>query len=145
MSNEPATACAMSIGVLSAQTCAKIATIRYYERIGLMPEAARRPSGHRVYDAGSAKRLGFIRRSRELGFSVKQIRELLSLVDGGHLTCAEVKSVTLDHLGDVKRKLTDLRKIERVLSVMADSCAGNKTPDCPIVEVLYSNAGPASR
>ena len=134
-----------TIGQLSMRTGCNIETIRYYERIALMPEPARSAGGHRIYGGDLLKRLGFIRRSRELGFSIDQIRELLALVDGGDLTCAEVKGVTLDHLDEVRRKLADLRKIERVLGEMAKACDGGTTPDCPIVEALYSSAGPAKR
>jgi len=134
-----------TIGQLSKRTGCNIETIRYYERVALMPEPARSAGGHRIYDGNLLKRLGFIRRSRELGLSIGQIRELLALVDGGDLTCAEVKGVTLDHLEDVRRKLADLRKIERVLNDMAKACAGETTPDCTIIEALYSGSDAAKR
>ena len=79
-----------SIGQLAERTSVNLETIRYYERIGLMPAPPRTEGGHRVYDRNHLKRLGLIRRSRELGFSIEEIRALLRLVDGGDYTCAEV-------------------------------------------------------
>lgn len=82
-------------------------------------------------------RLSFVRRSRELGFSLDEIRGLLQLVDGGRYSCAEVKAITLDHLADVRRKITDLRRLERTLADVAGKCRGGKVPDCPVIEALF--------
>ena len=88
----------LGIGSLSKETCCNIETIRYYEREGLLPNPPRTEGGHRMYDDEHLKRLTFIRRSRELGFTLQDVRGLLKIVDGEHYTCAEVKTVTLDHL-----------------------------------------------
>ena len=127
----------LGIGSLSKQTGCNIETIRYYEREGLIPEPPRSEGGHRQYDDTHLKRLTFIRRSRELGFTLQEVRGLLRIVDGEHYTCAEVKTVTLDHLADIRGKLADLKKLEKVLKELAAQCAGDQTPDCPIVEALF--------
>lgn len=124
------------IGALSKRTGVKIETIRYYERIGIMPEPPRTEGGQRVYDHGHLSRLAFIRRSRELGFSLDDIRALLKLVDGGDYTCGEVRDMTVAHIADVRRKIADLRRMERVLKDMAAKCEGGDVPECPIVEAL---------
>ncbi|MBI5136063.1 MAG: helix-turn-helix domain-containing protein [Nitrospirae bacterium] len=128
-----------SIGALAARTGVNAETIRYYERIGLLPRPRRTDGGHRLYDHGQRKRLVFIRRARELGFSVEEVRELLRLVDGGDHTCAEVKSVTVRHLADVRRKLADLGKLERTLGTISARCAGGLVPDCPILDALFED------
>lgn len=81
-------------------------------------------------------RLSFVRRSRGLGFSLDEVRGLLELVDGGRYTCAEVKAITLDHLADIRRKIADLRRLERMLADVAGKCRGGKVPDCPVMEAL---------
>ena len=129
----------MSRGSLAKETGVNFETIRYYEKIGLMPEPARSAGGHRMYDQSHLKRLSFIRRSRELGFTLHEIRELLELVDGGDYTCAEIRDRTLFHLGDVATKIRDLQKMQRTLKTMASKCDGGLVPECPIVEALYSN------
>ncbi len=128
------------IGVLSAEAGVNIETIRYYERIGLMPAPPRTEGRQRVYDNGYFKRLTFIRRSRELGFSLDQIRDLLGLVRGHNLTCAEVKAVTEQHIGDIRRKVKDLKRLERVLVELAAQCRGNAVPDCPILDALQTDS-----
>ena len=82
------------------------------------------------------KRLAFIRRSRELGFSLDEIRALLRLVDGGDYSCGEVQEMTLAHIADIRRKIADLRRMERVLKDMAAKCDGGDVPECPIVDAL---------
>ena len=124
------------IGTLSAETGVNIETIRYYEKIGLIPAPPRTEGRQRVYDAIHLKRLTFIRRGRELGFSLNEIRALLGLVRGGDLSCAEVKTMTEQHVTDIRRKVKDLKRLERVLTELADKCRGNAVPDCPILDVL---------
>src|SRR5215813_8592484 len=99
----------LTIGALSKQTGVNIETIRFYERVGILPKPFRSAGGHRLYGQDLLMRLGFVRRSRELGFSLDEVRGLLRLVDGGDYTCAEVKTITLDHLAEVRRKIADLR------------------------------------
>jgi MerR family mercuric resistance operon transcriptional regulator len=127
----------LSIGDLSKRTGCNIETVRYYERVGLMPKPPRSAGGHRLYRADDLKRLSFIRRSRKLGFTLDEIRALLGMVDGGAVTCAEVKSLTMNHLGTVQRKIKDLRKMESALREMAATCDGGDIPDCPIIHTLF--------
>jgi MerR family transcriptional regulator, mercuric resistance operon regulatory protein len=129
----------LSRGSLATETGVNSETIRYYEKIGLMPEPMRSSGGHRVYDEAQIKRLSFIRRSRELGFTLQEIRELLELVDGGSYTCAEVRDRTISHLADVSDKIRDLQKMQRSLETMAAKCNGDLVPECPIVEELYAS------
>ena len=126
-------------GSLATRTGVNIETVRYYEKIGLMPDPARSPGGHRVYNETHVKRLFFIRRSRELGFTIQETRELLELVDGGDYTCAEVRDRTNSHLADVTKKIGDLQKIQRTLSKMASMCDGGMVPECPVINALYSD------
>ena len=130
----------LSIGALSRSTGCNVETIRYYERIGVMPQPVRSDGGHRQYAPDQVRRLAFIRRSRALGFSLQTVRTLLSFVDGGERSCADVQSVTLAHLDETRRKIADLLKIERVLAEMAAECAGGTVPDCPIIEALFEDA-----
>jgi MerR family transcriptional regulator, mercuric resistance operon regulatory protein len=129
------------IGVLSAETGVNIETIRYYERIGLMPKPPRTDGRRRIFDASHLKRLIFIRRGRELGFSIDEIRELLGLARGHGLTCAEVKTMTETHIAGIRSKVKDLRKLERVLNDLARRCHGRDVPDCPLLEALYTREG----
>jgi len=126
-----------SIGQLGARAGAHLETVRYYERIGLMPGPPRSQGGHRVYDGAHLKRLGFIRRSRELGFSLDEIRALLGLVDRGDYTCDEVRDLTLAHLAEIRKKIADLRRLEWSLQRMAAQCSGDRVPECPVIDVLW--------
>ena len=128
----------MLIGTLSKQTGCHIETIRYYERIKLLPKPPRSEGGHRLYDRDQLKRLVFIRRSRELGFSLDEIRTLLRLVDGKRYTCFEVKTITEKHLGDVGKKISDLRRLQKTLRTISSQCDGGLVPDCPIIDALFS-------
>lgn len=126
----------LPIGALSAATGVNIETIRYYEKIGLMPAPPRTEGRQRVYDASHLKRLTFIRRGRELGFSLDQVRELLGLVRGHDLTCADVKTMTDAHVAEIRTKVRDLKKLERVLTQLSAQCCGDAVPDCPILDAL---------
>lgn len=125
----------LSIGEMSRQSGVNIETVRYYEKIGLLSEPPRTAAGHRMYLENHLKRLTFIRRSRELGFSLDEIGILLGLVDGGY-TCGTVKDAALKHLDDIRTKIADLRRMEQVLDQTVARCEGGTTPACPIVEVL---------
>ena len=124
-------------GEVSKRVGCHIETVRYYERIGLLPPPPRSKGGHRIYNRDHLKRLTFICRGRELGFTLKQVRGLLRLVDGGDYSCGEVKALTLDHLGKIQRKVADLRRMARVLKEMAAQCEGGTVPDCPIIDTLF--------
>ncbi|MCB1465754.1 MAG: helix-turn-helix domain-containing protein, partial [Rhizobiaceae bacterium] len=123
-------------GDLARATGCNIETIRYYENTGLLPDPPRTAAGYRIYSAAHATRLRFILRARELGFSMEDIRGLMGLEDGAAPTCAEVKERTERHLADVRAKIADLRRIEKVLSVTAARCSGEDVPDCPVLETL---------
>lgn len=129
----------MKIGELSALTECKIETIRYYERINLLPDPARTESGYREYAKHHLKRLIFIRRSRELGFTIDEIRALLDLVDDGTYTCSDIKTITMEHIGSIRQKIADLRRLEKTLSRIASQCTGDAAPECPIIDALYKS------
>ena len=129
----------LSRGALASRSGVNSETVRYYEKIGLMPDPSRSSGGHRVYEQEHVKRLSFIRRTRELGFTLKEIRGLLILVDGGDYTCAEVRDRTLTHLDDVATKIRDLQKMQRTLKSISSKCDGGLVPDCPIVDALYTD------
>jgi MerR family mercuric resistance operon transcriptional regulator len=128
----------LAIGAVSKDTGVHIETIRYYERIALLPKPPRSQGRHRVYDDTHRQRLVFIRRARELGFSLDQIRILLGLARNHKLTCDEVKAVTVRHVTDIRLKIRDLKKLERVLGDLAARCHGRKVPACPILDALGS-------
>ncbi len=125
----------LTIGKLAEQTGVGVETIRYYERAGVLPSPPRSAGGYRQYDSVYLKRLKFVNRRRELGFSLSEVRALLKLVDGGH-TCAEVRELTLSHVEDIRAKILDLQHMERTLQATADRCTGGDAPECPIVEAL---------
>jgi len=127
------------IGALSTATGVNIETIRYYERIGLMPAPPRTQGGQRVYDVHHLRRLTFIRRSRELGFSLDQIRALLGLAGTHELTCADVKDLAEQHITDIRRKIKDLKRLERILADLAARCHGKQVPECPILNALSAD------
>jgi len=127
----------LSIGALSEQSGVNIETIRYYEKIGVMPAPARSAGGYRMYALEHLKRLGFIRRGRQLGFSLDELRGLLRLVDGHAYTCAEVHTLTLRHLTEVQRKIADLRRLELALADMAAQCTEDLVPECPVIDALF--------
>ncbi len=125
-----------TIGELSRLSQVNIETIRYYEKIGIMPNPPRNSSGYRIYSTPHLERLSFVRRSRELGFSQPEVRKLLALVDEHKYTCGEVREMTTKHLLTVRNKIKDLRKLEKALANMVSECDGGDIPDCPIVDVL---------
>lgn len=127
----------LSIGVLSDLTHCKIETIRYYEKIAIFPKPPRTEGGHRIYSENHIKRLVFIRRGRDLGFSLEEIRALLRLVDGGDNTCSQVQEITLHHLGNIRHKIVDLKKLEKILAKISSQCEGEIVPECPILDALF--------
>ena len=128
-----------TIGELSQLTQVNIETIRYYEKIGIIPHPPRNSSGYRIYSTPHLERLSFVRRSRELGFSQPEVRKLLTLVDEHKYTCAEVREITATHLSTVRSKIKDLRKLEKALANMVSECDGGDIPDCPIVDTLSAS------
>ena len=127
----------IQIGELSKRTGCNIETIRYYERIALLPVPARSAGHYRLYDTDAVQRLAFIRRARELGFTLEEIRTLLSLsVRGGAGACADVRALAESHLAEVRGKIADLRAMERVLGDAVRRCAAGGMPGCPIIDAL---------
>ncbi len=130
---------------LAKETGCNKETIRYYETIGLLLPPMRAENGYRVYSWPDVKRLAFILRLRDLGFSIEKTRGLLELVDGHDYTCGEVHQITVAHIKDVQAKVRDLRKILKTLSAMAEECNRGEVPDCPVVEVLFTQSIPKAR
>jgi MerR family mercuric resistance operon transcriptional regulator len=140
-SNTTSRAESIPIGILSEITGVNIETIRYYEKIGLFPAPRRTEGGHRLYDRDQTRRLRFVRRARELGFSIEEIKALLRLVDQGGLGCSEAKGITERHLADIRGKIADLKRLERVLGRLATACEANALPRCPLLETLTHGTG----
>ena len=127
----------MTRGELAKRTGCNIETVRYYEKIFLMPDPPRTSGGYRVYDEQHRRRLGFILRGRELGFRIEELRGLLSLVDCGDYTCAEVHDLTSEHLETVRSKIVDLRRLESTLATIVAGCDSRNVPDCPVIDALF--------
>ncbi|GER08426.1 MerR family transcriptional regulator [Iodidimonas muriae] len=127
-----------TIGALAKTTGIKIETIRYYERIGLIPSPPRSEGGQRIYEEDDRKRLSFVKRCRELGFSLDDVRTLLDLRQNDNRTCREVKEKTTTHLRTVRTKIADLKRMERALNTLAQSCEGGDDTHCPILEQLFA-------
>ena len=126
-----------SIGQVSRQTGVHIETVRYYERIGLVPEPDRTSGGNRQYSHADLKRLFFVKRCRELGFSLDEIRALMEMVDRDDFTCGQVHEMTIAHLATIQQKLKDLRRLEKSLKQMAAQCSKGDVPECPVIDTLY--------
>src|SRR5438094_6384381 len=131
----------IAIGRLAKHTGTNIETIRYYERVGLWPAPARSAGGYRLYGTEHLKRLNFVRRARGLGFSIGEVRTLLRLAHERKRPCAEVRVVAEAHLRDVRAKIADLKRMERVLKATVARCAEGRRVDCPLIEALYRNGG----
>jgi len=127
----------IAIGRLSKHTGTNIETIRYYERVGLLPAPPRSSGGYRLYGIDHLKRLNFVRRARALGFSIGEVRTLFRLADERKRPCAEVRVVADAHLKDVRAKIADLRRMERVLKATIARCASGERSACPVIEALY--------
>ena len=134
-----------SIGVLAAQTGCTVPTIRYYEEIGLLPIGPRTEGGRRVYGDAAARRLTFIRRCRDFGFSIEQVRELVDLVDQPQRPCVEVRDIAAKHLNQVRAKLVELQALEMSMAQFVGSCnaacVGGAAIDCTILEDLSLSSG----
>ena len=127
----------LKIGDLARETGTKVVTIRYYERIGLMPEPERSGGNYRAYGNTALDRLRFIRRCRALGFPLEQVRELLDLSSDARRPCGEVDRMIGAHLAEVERKIADLSRLAGELRRISDSCQGGGTiSNCRIVEAI---------
>lgn len=130
-----------SIGELSRATGVNIETIRYYEKIGVLPKPPRSRSGRRTFGQVEKRALVFVRRSRELGFSLDEIRALLKIGGTDRAPCGQVREIASMHLSDIRTKISDLRRLERVLADTIAKCAAGRALRCPVIEVLDTDAG----
>lgn len=128
-----------TIGRLSGRTGVNIETIRYYEKIALLPKPPRSSGGHRLYGSAETERLNFIRRARELGFSLAEIRSLIGLEEA-RPTCAEVHALTGEHINAIRSRVKDLKKLEKRLVTLAQKCTQEPVPQCPILDALSDQA-----
>jgi len=128
----------MPIGRLSRLTRCNIETIRYYERIGLLPKPNRSAGRYRVYAQQDVGRVSFIRRARELGFQIGEIRALLGLAAENADSCAAVRDLTAKHLADIRLKIADLAAMERVLAKTVRQCSAGRQTGCPVIDALSS-------
>ena len=130
----------LNIGDASAATGVSAKMIRHYEDIGLIPPASRTHSGYRVYSEGDVHMLRFIRRSRNLGFSVKQIEDLLGLWRDRRRASSKVKALAQEHIAELDARIREMTEMRRTLEHLASRCHGDDRPDCPILEDLSSGS-----
>ena len=126
----------MNIGALARAADAKAETIRYYEHIGLLPLPPRTAGNYRHYSAAHLSRLAFVRRARNLGFSIEQVRALLDLADHKEHSCEAVDAIARDHLAEIRRKLADLAALRRELESLIGQCRHGTIAECRILEAL---------
>jgi len=132
---------ALTIGQLGQATDTKVETIRYYEKIGLLPAPRRTTGNYRSYAAEHLQRLGFIRRARELGFSIEDVRELLKLAAHGERPCEEVDQLVARHLETTERKIEALTRLRRELRDTLNSCKGGRIAECRVIQALSPAPG----
>lgn len=129
----------MNIGQAAKQTGLSAKMIRYYESIDLLPAAGRSDSGYRQYSQQDLHRLAFIKRSRDLGFSLAEVSQLLALWQDRQRASADVKALAAAHISELERKINELSSLRDTLKELMDSCQGNDRPDCPILKDLESS------
>lgn len=125
-----------TIGELAALSGVRAETIRYFERIGLLTPPERTVGGHRLFSAADLARLNFIRRAREMDFSQREVKALLTLSSGELTSCGEVKSLAENHLTVIRAKIRDLKRLEQLLSATVTQCRGGKVEKCPVIEAI---------
>ncbi|MCW3837259.1 helix-turn-helix domain-containing protein [Sphingomonas canadensis] len=125
----------IAIGELSRRTRCNIETIRYYERIGLLPKAARR-GRYRSFGLVDVERLHFVRRARELGFTIDEIRALLGIAAADDISCENARTIAASHLNQVRARIADLRRMERVLADTVRACSSGEHMGCPLISTL---------
>ena len=131
----------LSIGEVAKATGIKVVTLRYYEQLGLVPAPVRTNGNYRAYSVDDLRRLRFIRRCRDLGFTLDQVRELLRLSSKKNQKCSEVDRITRRHLTDVEKKISDLKLLAKVLQRISSRCRGDGLiADCRIIEALSPDA-----
>lgn len=126
----------LTIGALAERAGTKVETIRFYERCGLLPAPARTSGNYRAYEPAHLKRLSFIRRARDLGFSLDQVRELVALADDRSRPCAGVDDIARAHRAEVERKIRDLQALKGELDRMLGHCGCSTIAECRIIETL---------
>lgn len=126
----------LTIGVLAERTGTKVETIRFYERCGLLQAPARTQGNYRAYEPAHFKRLSFVRRARDLGFSLDQVKELVALSDDQTQPCAAVDDIARAHRGEVERKIRDLQALRDELDRLLGRCACSTIAECRIIETL---------
>ena len=129
------------IGDLARTTGTKVETIRWYEKQGLLPRPTRTAGNYRTYSKQELVRLSFIRRARDLGFSLDQVRALLELAENRESDCASVDCLVAEHLAEIDRKVADLNALRGELSALLSSCRGGKVADCCIIDALAPSRG----
>lgn len=130
----------LSIGAMSRITGVNIETIRYYERVGLLPSPARTAGGRRTYANGDVRRLAFVRRARDLGFSMADIRSLLDLGEPAQADCVDVCAVAGPHLAQIRDKIVALQRLETELARAIDRCGSSGKRSCGVIEALCPEA-----
>ncbi|MGQ0559850.1 MAG: MerR family transcriptional regulator [Sphingosinicella sp.] len=130
----------LPIGELARRTGVHIETIRYFEKAGLLDKPGRTVGGHRIYAERHVRALSFIKRARDLGFTPDEVRAILNLGGPGNACCDEVREIAVHHLEQVRRKLADLVKLERLLASTVERCSGGHVPECPVIDMLEGTA-----
>ena len=123
-------------GELARRTGVNIETIRYFETIGVLAAPERTEGGHRIYNEGHVRTLGFVRRARNLGFTPQEVRAILALGGPGKADCAEVRTIAEHHLEQVRAKLADLVELERLLAATVEHCSGKAAPECAVIDLI---------
>jgi len=130
----------LTIGSVAKEAHVNIDTVRYYERQALIPRAERKESGYRIFTEDIIARIKFIKRAQELGFTLREIKELLNLRVSKNKTCHDVKQRAEEKIADIENKVNELRKMQNALTILADQCHGNgPTSTCPILDALEKN------
>jgi Cu(I)-responsive transcriptional regulator len=132
----------MNIGQAAKASAVSAKMVRHYESLGLLPKVPRTAAGYRVYDEASVHTLRFIRRARDLGFSIAEIHTLLGLWRNRRRASADVLRIALAHVADLQRRIDEMQAMQRTLAHLAHCCHGDERPDCPILDDLAGHAPP---
>ena len=135
----------LRIGEVAGRASVNVQTLRFYERRGLLAEPPRRASGYREYPVESVRRVRFIKRAQELGFTLAEVKELLRLKDDPRIPCKQVRSTAEAKITDIEQKIRRLRAMRSALNVLVASCAANQEHDCPLLEALDDPASYSRR